>query len=84
MPVIYLGNTSPVGTKGNQVTTVNSNELDEQSTLSVIANLWPNHSSQPPAWVDTNDQNLAEKISELFSSTDHKCKIGKPENWGNN
>jgi len=86
MPTIYLGNTSPVNAeeKGRQITTVNANESDDFATLSVIQSLWPNHSNELPAWVVTDNQKLAKDISKAFSVNEHKCVIGKPENWENN
>lgn len=37
---------------------------------------WVAHSTQPPAWVESNDPGLAESISAHYG-----CPIGRPHDW---
>jgi hypothetical protein len=83
MAIIYLGNSAPLYAEesSNQITTVNTNILSNAESLEAIEGLWPSHSNEPPAWVDTVDPELAKEIAKKFSTKSHKCTIGKPENW---
>ena len=85
MPIVYLGNTSPLGSfvEGDTtaVTTVHANEPNRLANVAAIKSLWPNHSDAPPAWVESEDTRLAEDIADLFSDETHTCDIGKPKVW---
>lgn len=37
---------------------------------------WPRHSPNPPLWVESEDQELAEAISAHYG-----CPIGRPDYW---
>lgn len=84
MPTVYLGNTSPTNNDGDtyQVTTVHANEANRADNLAVIRSLWPYHAEKPVAWVESEDQRLAEDIADVFSDENHVCVVGRPENWG--
>lgn len=84
MRVVQLGNVDawdngrPI--PGNQVTNVVI--PDERSDGDAIRDivhpdgLWNVHSRQLPAWVESNSEALAERLSEIFG-----CPIGRPDNW---
>ena len=87
MPLVSLGNTSPVGAieeadSYEEVTTVQANGANRLENLQTIRNLWPFHSEAPPAWVESEDTRLAEDLADVFSDENHACKIGRPKGYG--
>lgn len=41
------------------------------------------HSDNLPAWVESDDTVLAEAIARVFSTEEHTCELGRPNDWGN-
>lgn len=82
MPIVYLGNTSPIGSDHpTGITTIFANESNRLDSLTAVRNLWPTQSDEPPAWVEGEDERLIEDIADLFSDENHTCEIGRPEDW---
>lgn len=46
---------------------------DHEAFVSVVTD-WPNHSPKSPAWVDSDDADLAQMLSEAYG-----CPVGVPE-----
>jgi len=84
MPIVYLGNTSPSNVEGDtyQVTTIYANEPNRLANLNAIKSLWPYHAEKPAAWVECDDQRLAEDIADIFTDGTNICQIGRPDEWG--
>lgn len=86
MATVYLGNTAPIGlsegASQQQVTTIQANEADRLLNLTVIKGLWTTQSTEPPAWVESEDERLAADVADVFSNDDHTCVVGRPTKWG--
>jgi hypothetical protein len=84
MPIVRLGNKAALDRgrviEGNQVTTVTIHDEDDldtrMRTITHPDGLWPNVSSAPAAWVESDDEDLAGALAEHF-----RCPIGAPKNW---
>ena len=67
---------------GKQVTTMSLNETDgadnpsRAMNLQMAARLWALHSDKPPAWVESDDNLLAELVADHFD-----CPVGRPKAW---
>lgn len=67
---------------GRQVTTMQLNEVDgddrpsRSMNLTLVKRFWSEHSDQPPAWVDGDDDLLNALVADEFG-----CDIGRPKNW---
>jgi hypothetical protein len=83
--VVHAGDVLPVaplGTVirtdlGQQVTTASPPEdvsTDEQ--VLAVAAFFAHQSTKPPAWVESDDPELAAACAEHFG-----CPVGSPENW---
>lgn len=95
--IITLGNTAPIevvkaddGSEdrvdrsdlGNTTTTVSFPDgwdLNEQ--LQAVGNLWSYHSDDPPEWVESDDDLLAQVVARNFTSDGHECAVGRPSGW---
>jgi hypothetical protein len=86
MPTVYLGNTAPISSivEGNDqaVTSVHAYEPNRLDNLTAVRSIWPTQSTNPPAWVECEDERLAEDLADVFSDENHTCSIGKPKGWG--
>lgn len=84
MRVVKLGNAAAldrgIRMEGKRVTTVYAQEptLQEQMRTIVHADgIWPQHSRQPAAWVECEqDRELEASLADHFG-----CPIGRPDNW---
>lgn len=67
---------------GRRVTAMNLNEVDgvdnpsRGMNLTLAIRFWAQHSDQPPAWVESDDDLLAALIADHYG-----CELGRPENW---
>lgn len=82
MPVVRLGNHSPLDPKGQAVpgplvTTVvfpvDEDLPTRMRTLTHADGLWVCHSAAPASWVESDDPELEAAISQHFN-----CPIGRP------
>lgn len=47
-----------------------------------IQSLWTGtHSHDPPEWVESNDPGFAAALADYWTSPDHECFVGRPEDW---
>lgn len=88
MPFVRLGNkqcldrdSSGAVLEGNRVTQFGNIHPEDDlparmATLVGPDGLWPRHSSAPAAWVESDDPELEEALSEHFG-----CPVGEPTNW---
>jgi hypothetical protein len=84
MRIVKLGNTAALDAgmrmEGKRVTTLKmGGEETLQERMRTITHpdgIWPHHSRQPAAWVESNDSELALALSEHFG-----CPIGRPQDW---
>lgn len=53
--------------------------LDEQ--LRAVSHAWPYHSDDPPKWVESEDDLLAQVVARSFSTGGHECRVGRPKGW---
>lgn len=82
MITVHLGNPAPLDAgrpiPGPQVTTAfvptTYTESEQLRTIVHDDGIWPAHSSAPaPSWVDADDANLAEALSNHYG-----CPVGRP------
>lgn len=73
---------------GFQVTSVTFPDgLTLLEKLADVGGLWPLHSPDPPEWVESDDEALAQLVAAQFTweaSDDrpaHTCKVGRPSGW---
>ena len=63
--------------KGQRVTTILPPDGDSLLEIAVtIRNVWPRHSSEAPAWVESDNKALELVLCEQFG-----CRAGRPKNW---
>lgn len=71
-----LDNMRPV--RGEQVTTIHipddDSHEDRLRNITDVNGLWPRIASGPPAWVDSDDPELAQALAEYF-----ECPVGEPD-----
>lgn len=71
MPTVKLGNVNPVddAVNGNAVTTFHVPETTKRSTAVIeVASSWDGrHSFDPPEWVESTDELLAQSLADEFS-----------------
>lgn len=60
---------------GNRVVVMSINE-DVEHELSTVRRLWDRESSEPPAWVEGDDDAFASRVAAMFN-----CEVGQPKGW---
>ena len=84
---VQLGNVAPLEArpgdekdkplKGQRVTSVTVPAgVPLSESLRTVSDLWPRHSSQPPAWVEADD-----KTFESLLAAEFDCRTGRPRGW---
>lgn len=84
MPIVYLGNHSALdgghpipGTQTTSVVFMDEDDLDTRMrTLTHEDGVWVRHSTEPPAWVQSDDEELETAIAAYFN-----CPVGRPNDW---
>jgi hypothetical protein len=84
LPTVYLGNVSPLdggrlmrGPQTTQVVFMDNDDLaTRMRTVTHVDGLWIRHSTQPPAWVQSDDEDL-----ELALAEHYECPTGRPQDW---
>jgi hypothetical protein len=85
MPTVLLGNTAPLDRgeplDGPVITTISA--PDDASDIEVLKAIddpgdgcWPRHSSERPAWVESDVPDLAEFLGQHLG-----CRVGRPKGW---
>jgi hypothetical protein len=83
MPNVVFGNRSALD-RGQPIPGEQVTELSlpgcytfDECLRSVVHSdgMWRKHSAEPPMWVESDDDDLAEKIAEHFG-----CPVGRPDN----
>lgn len=78
MTVVLLGNVSPLGVEGNSITTfIVPDDVGALEAIRTVADTWtPYHSDDPPEWVESDNDVVADGVAEHFG-----CKVGRPKKW---
>jgi hypothetical protein len=60
-------------------------DVDDSLKIGIleIADLWQYHAvaGDLPEWVESDDQALAQAVSQWFSIRGHDCQVGRPDGW---
>lgn len=84
MRIVKLGNIAAIDRgrhlPGKRITTFKmggeTNLQERMRTITHADGIWPHHSFEPAAWVESNDDELASALAEHFG-----CPIGRPDDW---
>lgn len=82
--LVQLGNLAPrdvdASQMGNRVTTlVIPDDLTTNEAVRTVTDpdgAWGYHSTQPPAWVESDNSDVADQLAAHFT-----CPVGRPADW---
>lgn len=68
---------------GNQLTIVDPPDgTPDDEVLAAVRSLWPYHSdADGPEWVECDDAHIAESVARMFTTEEHTCAVGRPDDW---